>query len=372
MFCTVLVFGMLPCAYGEMSLSTGMRYDWFHDDSTSQTSGAELTIPVGFAYKQDRLSLAIATAFASATVETGATAGSSISSAADTLVSFSYLLWNVPVGIMAGVDVNLPTGRAQLSDTEQRVEAGENSDLFSVDNFGEGLNVGLNLGVMKELGKVRLAVNGAYLFKGGFDPTQDIANDDLDPGDQVLFVGMWKWQAAAAVTLDVNASYAWFAADHRNGQEIFQQGPQVALGANLRVAQRAWGVAVGVQQAFHARNKYLELAGVQTETENSNGNQFFGLLDVTYAASPRFTYRFLGTGKNYAASDRQDTVKNLPYAGQRVRFAFGPGVIWTVNERLALNGLAQYFSLRRAKDLNVEQDTTFHGVNLTVGVTYTF
>ena len=50
----------------------------------------------------------------------------------------------------------------------------------------------------------------------------------------------------------------------------------------------------------------------------------------------------------------------------------GSGFIYTPGKRLALNGLVKYFILNQEKDILLDREMTFRGVNLSVGLTYKF
>ena len=367
---------MVPCASGKMSLSTGIRYDLFTDDRLPETLGYEVTFPLSLAYRGRQVALALDAAFSSANVYPGDGSTSKIANLTDTRLSASYGLPNLPVGLIFGVDLNLPTGKEQLSAQARVAEAGENHDLFEVDDFGEGFNFDLSLGLAKEFGPVSVGVNGKYRFKGKYDPSKDIADDDLDPGDEVVVGGVCKWKVSPRVNVDASAAYSHFAADQINGQKMFQEGDKVAFGGNLNLLYsipKPLRITVGLQQRLQGKNKEPGLTKkLEIEPANSNGPEFFSLLEVTYEYSPRFAVRVLGDMRYYGASDRQDAVKGVPYEGRRIRYGFGPGFLYHINERLALNGLAKYFFLDHAKDILLNQDTTFRGVNLAVGVTYTF
>ena len=356
--------------YAEMSLSTGLRYDWFQDDGSPKTTGREMTIPLGFAWNESRWLFSVQTACSSARVEDGEATAGYISSCTDTLISTSFLVRNEPVGMMIGVDVNLPTGKEQLSATEEYAEAGRKNDLFEVDNFGDGLNIGLNLGLVKEVAGVSLSVNGAYLVKGGFDPTRDFADDDLEPGEQTLVVALLKWRLQPWLTLDASVAHSWFTPDTRNGIDVFQEGNTLVSGGSLRIRRKALDVAAGLQYTLQDNNKRRAVEDLERETENSNGDEFFGKLDITYTLSPRLMLRVLGNAKFYGESKRRDALKDLPYAAKRVRYAAGPGVVWSVNNRVTVDFLAKYFTMTQEKQIDPEHDISYHGLNLALGLTY--
>ena len=59
--CNLFSFRLVPWAYGEMALSTGVRYDMFTDDRSPETLGYEITFPIGLAWRRERFVLALET-----------------------------------------------------------------------------------------------------------------------------------------------------------------------------------------------------------------------------------------------------------------------------------------------------------------------
>ena len=139
---TAIICGILSPASAETLLSTGVRYDTFFDDHDPETTGFEFTVPLGIAYKQKHYSISLETAYSSATTDPGFESEATLSSFTDTLLSLSYTysFSRQPMGFIGGLDLNLPTGKEQLSNREEIAEAGESNDLFEVDNFGDGFS----------------------------------------------------------------------------------------------------------------------------------------------------------------------------------------------------------------------------------------
>jgi len=370
LFLCLFIFIRVSVCSAEMAFSTGIRTDIFTDDRSPKTMAHEITAPLGFSWRRNQLLMLLETAYSSAHVY-AENESSNLSSLTDTRFSASYGLLNLPVGIIFGLDMNLPTGKATLTERERWAEIGENGDLFEVDNFGEGWNFGPNIGVAKEFGSVGVGGNLAYLFRGEYDPSADIPDDNLGPGDQALLLGYLKWQAAARTLLDGFLSYTVFTEDTINGEESFQEGDKFGIGLNVQSTYKALSIAVRFQQAIQGKNKELGLDNrLVAEPENSNGTESFGLLDMMYKYSPTFNFRVLGDVRYYAESDRMDELKKLPFQGKRIRYAAGVGFIYNIDLHLSLNGLVKYFVLDKAKALYLSEDTSFQGTNLSLGLTY--
>lgn len=369
--------GLLYCSgavgvSAEISAWSGLRYDLFTDNHSPETVGFEATCPFGVSYRRDLLTLTLKTAVSSANLYPGNEREAKIASLTDTTLSAAYGFANLPVGVTLGVEVNLPTGKERLTSAQKPAEAGENNDLFEIDDFGEGFNLGLNVGFSKEFGTIGLNLNGQYTFNGAYDPTADIPNDTFNPGDHGQFSAVFNWKASSSVTVDTAATYSIFTPDQVRDRETFQEGAKLVIGANLRLVMqmlRPLRIVTGVKVAVQAKNKEIRVDNtLRAEPENSNGSEFFGLCDVMYETSPRLAWRMSSDLRYYDESDRKDVV---PYRGKRLRYAIGPGFIYAPDRRIAINGLLKYFVLQHEQDIWLARDTTYQGVNVSVGVSYT-
>jgi hypothetical protein len=358
--------------YGQTSLSLGVRYDTFADDRSPEGAGNELTIPFGAEYQGERLSLRIESAYSRAIVDHGTDPEAEIASMTDTLLAGSYLFPDLPVGVIVGVDVNLPTGKEQLRHIEQAAEAGERHDLWEVDDFGEGLNVGLNLGLVKELGPLNMGLNGAYIVKMEYNPTEEVSNDDFDPGDQALLSAVLRWKTAPWVKLETTMAYSYFFPEKTNGKEAFQEGEKITVGGQMHIQCQPIAILLGMQSMVQGKSKEIMGDTLRTESDNSNGAELFGWVDLLYRISPKLDLQVLGDIRNYGESDRKNVVTDLPFQGHRIRYAAGPGVTYLLNTNLSWNAVVKYFVMEQERDMTQEQDVTFQGMNISVGITYTF
>lgn len=372
--CAYLCLGVVSPVFGQTSLTTAFRYDSCYDDDSPETTGYEITIPLGFAYKGSSFFLSMETAYSSAHVDIGSDADSSLSSFTDTLLSasYAYTFANHPVGLILAIDVNLPTGEERLSEEQEIAELGESNDLFEVDNFGEGLNIGLSVGLMRQFDTLVLATQGAYIFNGEFDSTSDIEDDDLDPGDQILFLGLAEWQASSWLNLGITLSYSYYFPDKTEGEEDFRQGQQFVIEGNASVERDTIAFSASLQTAFSGKNEELVEDTLQEESENSNETDVFGSAVFTYSFSEKFNVLLQGDIRYYGESALKDDQTGLPYSGKRIRYALGPGVTYLLGNHLSCSGLFKVFMMDQDRDMFTENDVNYRGINLDIGVTYTF
>lgn len=363
---------LMAPAYAERTLSTGIYYDTFSDDRSPQASGFELTVPVSMQYEQRNLFFRVDTAYSHAFVRPGSTDRESLSSLTDTFCTFSYTLPEFPVSVLLGFDLNFPTGKEQLSQQEKIVEAGEKNDLFKVDNFGDGLNLGLHLGVVKQLSDIRVGLYSGYTFYGEYDPTQDIPDDDFNPGEQLLLMTAFDWQISPQVLFDSFLAYSHFGEDQINNEPVFQEGDKLVFGCSLYMQQAPLNVSIGWQNAVQAKNDELVEELLETEAENSNRLEFLGSLDLSYAYSRSLMLHWLGDLRYYGESKRRSLSNGRPFEGRRLRYALGAGFSYAQDQQLSYHGLAKFFVLHQEPNVLLEEDVTFEGLNFGIGMTYTF
>ncbi len=370
--CILLCFGVTFPAIAEFSFSIGMQYDSFVDDRSPRSNGAEVSIPVELTYEREDVFIGFQSAYGYASVDPGFESSSNLSSITDSLLSVSFLIPNAPLFFILGLDVNLPTGSEQLHSNEKIAEAGENNDLFNIDNFGDGMNIGLHLGIIKEMPDLRWGLYGGYTLHGEFDPSHDVPTDDFDPGDETLLMTTLRWQTSPWMIVDTMLAYSHVSEDKIDDQKVFQEGDKFVLGGSMYVQYELLGIALSLQNTMQAKNDELVLNTLETETENSNRMVLLGELELSYEYSPQLTLQGYGEFRYYEESKRKNPLNGQPFEGKRTRYALGPGFSYIVDQHLACHGLAKYFVLHQKRDIMLDEDVTFQGVNLGIGMTYTF
>lgn len=92
-----------------------------------------------------------------------------------------------------GLDITVPTGKAALSRSELRARM--NEDLFEVNQFGKGWQFTPKIAVSRKIGKEDTwTIGTSCAFSGSYDPTSDIPDDDISPGNE--WRKFLRWQHA--------------------------------------------------------------------------------------------------------------------------------------------------------------------------------
>ncbi len=369
----MLIFGWCPVVFGEIVFSTSFRYDTASDNADPENIGSEFTLPFGLAYRGERLSLSVESAYSDALVDFGDEPDGELAGLTDMLaaLNYTYTLPQRPMAVTAGLGVNLPTGQERLDEQEAGAEWGESNDLFEVDNFGEGLNISAGLGLLRQFRQLTVALQGTYIFHGEFDPTTETSDDDLDPGDQWLAMSVLDWTARSWLRVNVYASYAYFLADKTEGEQTFRQAQQVVIGSNISLTRQSMTLALGFQGMLPGKNSVLVDGVFEKEAERSNGTDVFGLAALTYQVSSRFNVRLQGDIRYYGESPLSDDQTGRPFSGKRVRYAAGPGFSYAMNSHLSWNGLLKLFIMQQQQDMFLDDAVEYRGLNLDIGMRYT-
>lgn len=360
-------------AGAELTLSTGARYNWVRDDLPQRTKGTEIIVPISVRYAYgDQFSMSVDTGYAGAQVAYPENEESELAHLTDMLVNLNYAVPKLPIALSVGLNVNVPIGKERVTEDEQSATIGESNDLFGMEKFGEGLNVGVSLSAMKNFGTFGLGLNGLYVYKGEYDPTADIEDDTIDPGDQYLLAGLLIWQPSDTANIVGLLTYSAFGADRVDGTEDFQEGATLTAAGNLSYRYKLYDLAFSQQIVLPQKDRERIDESLQKEPENSGGITAITSLGVTYPFSLTFKGTLLGDVKYYGESDRKDPDNGLVYAGRRVRYSIGTQLTYAITPQFSCMALARYLRMHERQDLYLEHERRFEGVHATAEFTYVF
>ena len=97
-------------------------------------------------------------------------------------------------------------------------------------------------------------MQSAYVYQGPYDPTSDIPDDDLDPGDHLVAVLLAGWQPSHSMTARAFVAYSHFLADTTNGRKSFRLGDKVVLGTDMDYVRGPLGLTVSLQVTVQGKN----------------------------------------------------------------------------------------------------------------------
>lgn len=155
-------------------------------------SAYQFTQPITFSYWHKDFSYSLNTKYIVSKNNTPGASGR-VSTLADTTLSLTKHTEKPKFNVDYSLDINIPTGKAALSWSERNARM--NEDLFEVSQFGKGWQFTPGIAVSWKIGKEDMWTLGtSYAFSGSYDPTTDIVNDDISPGNE--WRKFLRWQHA--------------------------------------------------------------------------------------------------------------------------------------------------------------------------------
>ncbi len=377
--CILALFLMLmfsPSAFCENSVTLTVQYDAYTDDDSPETTGTELSVPLHVEYAYGPFAITLQTAYSHAEVNQNDSEDFTLSGAVDTFISTSYMFTfptRNPTKFILNLDVNLPSGEENLDAEQAIAESGLRGDLFRIDDFGEGLNVGGTLGLERQFGNSTIGLYGGYTYYGEYDPRSDETDDEYDPGDEIFGGMLYEWKGSPRNVLQLYAGYSYFDVDAVNAEDNFKIGDKVTAGTDIQAGlSNNLDMSMSLQYIFQFESEEMVNGSLEKESTNSNGDEIFGVLELTYQVHPRFSVQVLGDVRYYGESERERKDLGLPYEGRRLRYAGGSGFEYRVTPSFSVNGGGMYFYLENDPNASFAVSREFQGMNLDFGVKYTF
>ncbi len=364
------VLGAFPVHADQWTLQSGIHLDaWSADQSSRQGDGLELLVPLGIAFDTPAWGLSARGSFGTTQHDLDGAPSASISGFTDTTVS-GYYRWRLSgTEIRLGLDLDLPTGVSRIKTRD--LPAIQDEDLVALQRFGEGFDVNPTVIVYRSFGDWGLGGGVGYLWTGEYDPTEDIGNDDFDPGDELsanvladVFLGdVWR--------LVGRVGYTHYTQDERGGLETFREGDELDIGASLEWRPEPWWAVVTVRNIYQFKAERPNAAGqLVEESRNSYGNEIRGAVTVGYIIDDVWTVRGVMEMRYVAANDYATT--DALYDGGRFKISLGPGVTWTLSRTFALDASVRWFYLDAEKSPIFPLGASINGVHADMRVVYRF
>ena len=360
-----------PAAADQWTLTSGLHLDaWSANDSSGQGKGYELLVPLGIFYDTPTWGLSARGSVGTSQHDLDGAPNASMTGFTDTTVSGYYRLRLASgTDVRFGLDMDLPTGVSRLKTKD--LPAIQDEDLVALQRFGEGFDVNPTIIVYHNFGDWGLGGGIGYLFRGEYDPTEDIPNDDFDPGDELtvsflgdVFLGdVWR--------LIGRASYTHFTTDERGGIETFRQGDEIDIGVSLEWRPEPWWAVLSLRDIYHFKADRINGTGeVSEEFRNSQGNEIRGGVTVGYIIDDAWTVRGM-VDVRYVAANEYPSSDPL-YDGGRFKIAVGPGVTWTLSRTFAVDASLRWFYLDAERSPIFPAGANINGVHADMRVTYRF
>lgn len=164
------------------------EFNYYHGNDVYQ-----FTQPISFSYWHKDFSYSLNTEYIVSKNNTSGASGR-VSTVSDTTLTLTKHTEKPKFNVDYSLNINIPTGKAALSWSERYARI--NEDLVEVDQFGKGWEFTPGIEVSRKIGKEDMwTIGTSYAFNGSYDPTTDIVNDDISPGNE--WRKFLRWQHAA-------------------------------------------------------------------------------------------------------------------------------------------------------------------------------
>lgn len=305
---------------GNISIHSGLNYNYW--DSDANDRGSQTYVPVTIDAGYHDLSLKVLTAFAYTDGSPPDGSKQSLSSVIDTKVNVSYaLLERLPVDVLFGVDVNLPTGKTKLDFTEHQLL--HNPDLVTITKYGEGFNVNPTITVAKQQERWAIGFGVGYLLRGEYDFSEDVL--DYDPGDifnltaEAVYAFSDRWQGRLFGEL------ALYGTDEMDIQDYYREGDYLLAGVGADYIETQWEASLSVKGIFRGKSEFQEAdLALSTEDQNSYGDEYHIDLLWMYRLNPQTA---ISSNLNYLLLTENEYESTSPlYFGSKQKISFGVSV----------------------------------------------
>jgi hypothetical protein len=261
------------------------------------------------------------TGFARTKIELSDGTEESLSGILDTKLNFSY---RVPgqlfADILLGLDINLPTGKTDLSQEELEVILNSDPDLISITTFGEGFNINPTVNAVKKWSNWVAGMGVGYLYRGTYDFSENTKS--YNPGDIINVSTEARYYFQSDWDARVFAYYAHYFKDKQDGTEIAQQGDYFLVGVGANYDQIEWVAGATVRAVFRDKvSKFRESAGGPSDI--TQGNEWIGDIfynrDLNSSTVLKTVIQGIYIGENDNASD------SPRFIGNRKKVTLGVG-----------------------------------------------
>lgn len=345
------------------SASAGMNY--YHWRDKQGNSGYQFTQPLYFGYWQKDFSYDLSTRSVFSQNNTAGASGR-ISTLSDTTLTLAKRNEKSKFMVDYNLSVNIPTGKSALSWPERY--ATMNEDLVEVSQFNNGWQFTPGINVSWKIGQEDMWTIGTnYLVNGSYNPTSDIANDTVSPGNE--WGQFLRWQHAGQ-----DWQFVGELSGTRTGLTKVANGENYDTGNDWKYRLTYNRKLVPNQNImfYYWRENQNTNAIVPSETSNAPVHYLGTMWSKKLDAKRSFRVSLdvmRSSGRRYAGIyNSYDADGNPQYTSidvdGRTKYTAGLGYDMQINEKSNLSLDLQAFTMKDGESTLGQSPTTYKGVNL--------
>jgi len=262
-----------------LSVESGVQHEYWED--TRDSSGSQTLLPLRIEWSGENATIGLLTGGVHTAVDIPGNGDRSLTNTLDTKINFSYVVQGkLPVDLLIGMDVNLPTGKTDLS-TPDLLALVRDSEIVTVTTFGEGVNLNPTLSLAKEWGPWSAGAGVGYNVRRKYDLTTGL--NDYDPGDILSLNAQVQREFPRGYVGRIFGKFSRFGKDRAPSTDLFREGDYRMAGVGLSRSGAAWEADVNLRGAFRGKTENLSGGALVTEPERSRGDEWSAEASVRHA-----------------------------------------------------------------------------------------
>ena len=263
-----------------LSVETGVQQEYWED--TRDSSGSQTLVPLRFEWSRGDATIGLLTGAVRATLDTPGTADRSLTHTLDTKLILSHVVQGkLPVDLLFGLDVNLPTGKTDLSAADLALI--RDPEIVSITTFGEGVNVNPTISLAKEWGPWSAGLGIGYNVRRTYDVSTEAGLTDYDPGDILSLNALLQRECSRGYVTRLFGKFSRFGKDRLRGADLFREGDYRMVGVGISRAGSSWEADVNLRGTFRGKAEILSGGSLVTEPERSRGDEWSAEASVRHA-----------------------------------------------------------------------------------------
>ena len=281
-----LILSVLPLLWctgsraAGLSVASGVSQEFWKD--TRDSSGSQTLLPLRIEWSGENATIGLLTGGVHAAVDTPGTEDRSLTHTLDTKLNLSYVIQGkLPVDLLIGMDVNLPTGKTDLSAADLALI--RDPEIVTITTFGEGVNLNPTLSLAKEWGQWSAGAGVGYNVRRTYDVSTEAALTDYDPGDILSLNALLQRECSQGYVGRVFGKFSRFGKDRLRGADFFREGDYRMAGFGISRAGKAWEADVNLRGTFRGKAEILSGGSLVTEPERGRGVEWSAEAGVRHA-----------------------------------------------------------------------------------------
>lgn len=358
----------------DWNVSSGFHFDWWED--TQDNKARQSHVPLLLEGRYQNISFSLLTGYAYTYKDPDIGPTQSLGHLLDSKLKFSYeMIDRLPIDLLLGLDLNLPTGKTDLKFKELALIM--DPYLVSISPLGEGFNVNPTLSMAKEWGKWVFGMGIGYLWRGKYDfgniyedTFRRIKVKHYEPGDIFSLTGEVRYDLTPNFQSRLFGNYFWYDKSKwkESDKSIFgfsdlrrrslQEGELWLVGMGLSYRQKKWDCDFTFKGIFRERNKYdyieewfvfgstgfallTDMSSLVRERRNTHGDEWVGDLSLKYFIDDKTTFKSFFQALFITKNDYPSF--SFHYQGRREKYALGFGLKRTLIPHLEAEVYAKGF-----------------------------